>query len=198
MKLSRYEDYRSALTAGRKDEARNAVAEFVGSFADDAERAAWTDTFFATHVYGDPVRHELYVGIILPVLRTGADRGDATSLYRLAATAANHASDRRLAEGLGYRAELGLLKDAFAAAPDRADIRRALLAALMSSFTYAAHEWPAGLLAGMDGGSLADCEGYLDDIGLARRLDVEGHMTAGIDDFERNVKLYRMRLSATD
>ena len=191
MDLDLYNKFLAAAAIGCKRDAAQAVAAFVASFAGDAERESWTREFLATHTYSARVRHEIYAEVIFPVLIDGASHGDAWSLYWLAGTAQNHYSDRRLSERIGFRTELGLLKEAYAIQPEQDEVRRALLTAVLAFLDHATHEWPAVILWGMDGATPTQCNEILEEINLTRTLDVDGANGTLIEDIDSKVRAYQ-------
>lgn len=135
---------------------------------------------------------------MFPALAAGAEDGDATSLYWLARTAQNLYSAQALHRQVDFRTELQFLREAHTRDSGSDWIRAALLDATIQLFQHAEHEWPAGILDGMNGADTAGCDGYLEEIEFARTLDREGRQTAYLDSFERKVELYRNRIAATE
>ena len=76
------------------------------------------------------------------------------------------------------------------------DIRTSLLDCLISGFEYCEHEWPSGILFGTDGATAEECKLILDEVLLARELDVEGRLTEYLNTFETKVLLYQSTLRA--
>jgi hypothetical protein len=189
-----YEDYWALLAAGRRNEARSSLNAFIQSFRTFEEREQWTRAFLATHAYGERVRHEIYAEVIFPVLLAGSRRKDAWSLFWLAGTSENLSRMRRLHEQIDFKGELAFLKEAYAADRSFSEVRKRLLKHLLNYFVYAGHEWPAGILWGLDGATVDQCAELMSEVILARELDRECAHTASIDEFESMLKQYQERL----
>jgi hypothetical protein len=196
MNLGLYENYLALLAKGRRKEAGLLLDAFLQSFSAFEEREHWTRSFLKTHTYGKRVRHELYAELIFPVLLAGSQRRDALSLYWLAGTSQNLYRARRLHEQIQFRGEISLLKEAYAVDPSSSEVREALLRSLLDYFRHAAHEWPAGILWGMDGATLDQCKEIVSEVTFSRELDRECVHTLSIDEFESKLKQYQDRLNS--
>jgi hypothetical protein len=181
-----YDAYLLALSRGLKKDAAEAVSAFVASFGSDEERKAWTLVFLKTHPFGERIRHEIYEAIVLPVLLEGSGRDDAFSLYWLAGTKQNLRSFEDLYRRLGYPDEIDLLREAFRIAPEREEVRRALLAAniaYISNYVWHDLEWMSRCGAVRP----ADCNDMLATISFARMLDANDAFKKILDKMEREV-----------
>src|SRR5262249_9460212 len=138
------------------------------------------------------IRHELYEHILFPVLLAGYQRRDPWALRYLARTAQNlyHAKSLWAQVGVG---EFELLKELLRLCPDDEQARTDVLAAQLRWFSHCTHEWPAGILHGMNGASVQECEEILEEIALARKLDRARQHAAFLDDVEAKVIAYRSR-----
>jgi hypothetical protein len=194
MNLALYEDYWALLAAGRRQEARLSLNAFIQSFRTFEERERWTREFLKARTYGERIRHEIYAELIFPVLLAGSRREDAWSLYWLAGTSQNLYRASRLHEQVGFKHEVGFLKEAYAVDSNFSEVRKRLLKSLRSRFLYAIHEWPAGILWGRDSATLDQCDELMSMVTLARELDRECAHTASFDDFESALKQYQGRL----
>ena len=191
MDLHLYEEYARLLAAGCRKEAAVVLRAFIQAFNSFSEREQWTGAFLRTHAFGAKIRHELYAEVIFPVLLAGSKRKDAWSLYWLAGTSQNLYGARQLHEQVGFKDATQLLKDAFAVDPNSISVRLALLDSLLSRFAHAAHEWPRGILWGMDGATLEQCNELMREVSLARELDGDRSRATLIDEFERKLHQYR-------
>jgi hypothetical protein len=158
MNSALYEGYFTLLAEGRRKDAGVMLDAFLRSFNTSEEREQWTHAFLKTHTYGATVRHEIYAEIIFPVLLAGSKRNDAWSLYWLAGTSQNLYRARGLHEQIRFKGEIGPLKDAYTIDRTSIEVREALLKSLLDYFRHAGHEWPAGILWGMNGATLDQCD----------------------------------------
>jgi hypothetical protein len=72
-------------------------------------------------------------------------------------------------------------------------VREALLKSLLKYFDHASHEWPRGILWGMDGATLDQCNEIMSRVTLARELDRERAYALSVDEFGM-LKQYQQRL----
>ena len=193
MDLQHYHEFQRLLAEGQKPAARAALARFIGSFAPGDDRQQWVREFLAGGDYGHRIRHELYEHVIFPVLLDGYHRGDAWSTLWLARTAQNLYACPALHARLGFRSELQLLREAYRLDPIE-EVRETLLRALLKWFAYCQHEWPAGILYGIDGANAAQCDEILAEVSFARTLDVGSTHEPFLAEFERRTQEYRERL----
>jgi hypothetical protein len=196
MNSALYEGYLALLSEGRRKDAALMLGEFLRSFNSYDERELWSHTFLKNHAYGARVRHEVYAEVIFPVLLAGSKRKEAWSLYWLAGTSQNLYRARGLHEQIKFKGEIGLLKDAYEIDRNSPEVREALLTSLLNYFDHASHEWPAGILWGMDGATLDQCNEIMSAVTLARELDREFAYALSIDDFECKLKQYQQRLTS--
>jgi hypothetical protein len=194
MNSAPYETYLSLLAEGRRKAAGATLAAFLQSFNTSEEREQWTRTFLTTHIYGERVRHEIYAELIFPVLLAGSKRNDVWSLYWLAGTSQNLYRARELHEQVNFKGEIGFLKEAYAINHRSSEVREALLNSLLDYFRHASHEWPAGILWGMNGATLDQCDEIMSEVKFARQLDHERAHTSSLDEFEGKLIQYRERL----
>lgn len=188
MDLGLYHEYAGLSAQGRRREAGVALRAFIASFNGLSEKQQFTAEFLEQHFgSGIPQRDELRQDVVLPALLDGYARRDPWSLYWLARVGV----EPRLVDGKG---PLDLLKECLALDWQPQRVRSLLLSELLRGFSYAAHEWPARILGGSDGATLAQCADMLADVHLARELDVQGHHATRLDEFESKVRAYRERL----
>jgi hypothetical protein len=186
--------------AGRRAESKVAVRAFLQSIRSDTERDAWARSYLGTLSYFDAfgqfgarVRQELFDGALWPFLMEGVRSGDPDCLYWMAGLQQNQISRRRKVMPDADFSRISLLKRAFAAKPDRIDFRKALVAVAIETLQHATHEWPSGILDGMDGADPAALDEYDGLIDLVRRLGGKESKET-LDEFSVKMQLYRQRL----
>lgn len=193
MDLQHYHEFKRLQAEGRKAAARDALHRFIASVELEADRDRWVRAFLAGGDYGHKIRHELYEHVIFPVLLDGYQRGDAGSILWLARTAQNLYAAPPLHALIGYKSEQQLLREAYRIEPND-EIRQLLLRTLLDGFAYRQHEWPAGILSGMDGASAAACDEILAEVSFARTLDADAAHEPFLQEFERRTREYQQRL----
>ena len=193
MKLELYEAYLAHRNAGRKRHANESIRDFVASCSDLSDREAWVRRFLEKGDYEHRIRHEVYAGLIFPVLAEGYARKEFWSVYWLGRTAQNLYAAPSLHAQVEYKVERHFFREAYALNPTD-EVRRCLLSAYVSEFQYCQHEWPAGILCGMDGASLEECAEILRDVAFVRTID-DGAHEALLSEFEGRVLAYMERLA---
>ena len=193
MDLQHYHEFKRLQAEGRKHDARASLERFIPSFEPGEDRTQWVREFLGSGDYGHKIRHELYQGLIFPVLLDGYHRRDAWSILWLARTAQNLYAFAPLHALIGFKSEQELLREAYQIDPNE-EIRDSLLRTLLNWFAYCQHEWPTGILFGADGASAAECDEILEEVSFARTLDVGAANEPFLREFEQRTREYRQRL----
>ncbi len=196
MDLQHYQEFQRLLAEGRRPEASSALQRFIASFTPDDDRRAWVRSFLESGDFGHRIRHELYEHLIFPVLLDGYRRSEVWSTFWLAKTAQNLYASAALHAQIEYRSEQQLLREAYELEPENAGIRKSLLGALLRWFAYCQHEWPTGILFGVDGATPEECKQLLEEVSFARTLDVDAENEPFLREFEQRIRNYQQRLRA--
>ena len=69
---------------------------------------------------------------------------------------------------------------------------------LVAELEHAIHEWPSGILYGMNGATTEQCEEILDMVVELRDFDTDGRIIAFCDDVEEKTRQYMSRLDNTN
>lgn len=192
MKIELYEQFLFFKNCGRKAEAKVAVDAFTSSFNSMEETREWVYAFLATAKHRHKVRHEIYQRLIYPVLLEGYVRGDVQCILWLAETEQNLYAVKSVHASLKDKTGFALCREAYGLAPN-AKIGRKLLQKLIRWFDYAQHEWPSGILYGMDGADAHQCQEILEEVEFASKLDLDDEYTAYLADFKSKVLEYLKR-----
>ncbi len=195
MDESFFEDFIASQEVGLKQDAKRAIDAFVRSFTSISQKRAWVQKNIETLSFGNRyrIRHELYIGVIFPVLYEGYMRQDAWGKMWLSKTIQNLYNAKVLWEKIEYKSDLLLAREAYELDRQSAEIRNCLLEVLMRGFEYCEHEWPSALLCGPNNTPL-ECDEVLEEIELARALDSEGQFAGYLWSFEKKVEVYKARL----
>lgn len=180
-------------SCGKKAEAKVAINQFIQSFQSFEEKRSFSEWFFSND-FGKMVRHELYESVIFPVLLDGYRKKEPWSIRMLAKTAQNLYEAKFLWEQVEHATTLGLLKEYVKLCPNDSSARQDLLEEMTRVFRHCEHEWPSGILYGMDGATDDECLELLSAISEARDLDIERKFAAYFDEFETKLKSYRARI----
>jgi hypothetical protein len=193
MNADLYEQFVSLKNLGKKGEAKAALDSFIASFETLEEKRVWVHSFLEAGDYGHRVRHEIYENLVYPVLLDGYLKGDATSVAWLARTASNLYVIKSPHPLLKHKTDFALFKEAYRLEPNER-IGTDLLSTLINWFSFSQHEWPAGILYGMDGADIEQCEDILQEIKFARSLDHQRKYEGYLSEFEAKVHEYIKRL----
>ena len=190
-----FDRFESLQNQGLKKDAKAALRDFIRSFKNKAEKRAWSKNYLEQRTSNGPIRHELYAEIIYPVLAEGCGREDVWSMLWLARTSANlDGGYSTFAKDL-ERPSNGFLRRCYELEPESDEIRQELLMQILNYFAHCAHEWPSGILYGMDGATLEQCAELTEDIDLARTLDTSNKHEAFLADFQAKLDKWITRLT---
>ena len=189
------DEYRKLKLRRKRAEASLAIGRFAASFASEAERELWVRTNLPSLAAdGARLPHELFTQVVLPVLLAGRDRRDPFALLWMAKLSDNFHSDTRLATEVNY-APVAILDELLEVAPDHVEGRLLRLDTAINWLRFSVHEWPAGILYGMDGATLAECGEIRAEVAIARRIDVDKRFADFLDGFEAKLSDYEDRLA---
>ncbi|MBI1494434.1 hypothetical protein [Halocynthiibacter styelae] len=168
MAQDQYQDYLRYNKLGLRKEAGKSVLCFLETISSFSEKEKWTRENLLTCPKNGAgrIRHEIYEGVVLPVLLKGYQSNDPEYIYLLAMSYQNLIACRDVHQRLVYVPKLELLKKAHSLAPDEQRYEKALLDELMEALWFCDHEWPAGLL-----GDNYPFAALWNDIAMARELD---------------------------
>jgi len=195
MNTELYQRFKQLKSRGSKSDATEAMRQLIRSLQSFDAKKAFTDWFFTNEFDGTKVRHELYESILFPVLLEGYRHADPLSIKRLAETDQNLYAAKMLWAQLKNKSKSDLLHEYLELCPDDLSARHHLLETEIHYFRYCEHEWPAGILYGHNGATMAECDEILQVVNAVRKLDLEERYTVYIDEFTRKVQSYRERLA---
>lgn len=194
MNLSAYDEFFEANREGRKSAAAAAVRVFIASFSSFEEKQAWVTQFLEKLRPEERIRHELYEELVFPVLLKSYRNSEVWGAKWLAATSQNLYRAKNIWAQVDFITEHALLKIWNTLEPANGQAKAALLRKMIEWFGYSEHEWPAGILYGMNGASLEQCSEIAYAIGEARMLDVNRNYTSYLIEFEKKLNSYMQRL----
>ena len=195
MQEALFEQYEAAKARGDKRLASSLVARFVATFATDEERGAWTRRYLDSSLIHHTIRYELFEHVIFPVLLAGYQKSDPWCLAMLDRHAQNLYRAKHLWAKVGDEGDVQFAQRWLELEPENAQARGRVLEHWMTWFGYCEHEWPAGILYGMNGATESECGEILDKVCEIRALDRDGVHRDYLDQFEAKVLQYRKRLS---
>ena len=189
MNLQHYNLYLELDAVGKHKQAKIAIQDFVNSFEDVEEKADWTFDYLSCFKpnSNSRMRHEVYEGIVFPVLLNGFKQNDVDCMFWLGVTIQNLFSAKHLHGQINFLGGYELFEKAYQLHPTSKKIREELLASIIRGFDYCDHEWPAGLLINSEEDSF---ETIMLDIELARKLDQKGLCRERLLEFETRVATF--------
>ena len=189
-----FDCYEVARAQGNKRLASSLISEFVASFSTLEDRSAWTHWYFSNRTFEHTVRHELFEHVIFPVLLKGYKCSDPWSLQWLERCEQNLYKAKQLWAQVDHKSADKFLEELIAVEPNNLLAKQRLLSHRINSFRYCEHEWPAGILFGMDGANYEQCEEILQSIEHTNALDTERAYSNFLAEFESKVRQYLARL----
>ncbi|MCQ4166094.1 hypothetical protein [Tahibacter harae] len=195
MEHALFEQYVTAKAQGEKRLASHLIARFIATFSTDEERETWTRWYLDSRTGDRRIRHELFEHVIFPVLLAGYQRSDLWCLEMLDRYAQNLYRAQHLWARVGYRTDVQFAQQRLALAPHDGQARARVLQHWIGWFGHSEHEWPTGILYGMDGATEQQCAEILAQVHEVRALDQEGRYRDYLDQFEAKVRQYLQRLS---
>ena len=193
MNADLYEQFLLLKNSGRKSEAKVALDSFIASFETPEEKKTWVSSFLNEGNYGHKIRHEIYEKLIYPVLLAGYLERDVDSIIWLVKTVDNLYEVKPLHPALEHQTDFSFLQEAYTIKPNE-QTSQLLLNRLLSWFSISQHEWPSGILYGMNGASREECKEILCDVEFARQLDIKKKHGSYLSDFEMKVREYMIRV----
>lgn len=193
MNLELYDRFKMLQSCGKRAEAKDAIDQFILSFETIEEKRSFSEWFFSND-FDLMVRHELYKSVIFPVLLDGYRKKEPWSIRQLAKTAQNLYKAEFLWDQVDHATTLGLLREYARLCPNDSSARQDLLEELIKFFAHCEHEWPAGILYGMNGATNDECLELLSGVAEARELDSERKYAVYLDEFEIKLTSYCARI----
>ena len=194
MDLAKYEQFKELEARGLRKQAKAALHDFVHSCENDEERRAWTEKYLTDEMPKHRVRHELFEHIIFPVLLAEYHQQNTWATLWLAKLIQNLYNARFLHEAVGYKTENQLLRECFTWDSTNQEVRKLLLRSQIRWSEFCDHEYPSGILYGMNGATLEDCQVLHKEVEFTRNLDDANSYTAYLQEFEEKLDEYEARL----
>ena len=98
-------------------------------------------------------------------------------------------------EELGSNVEMDFYRKCHEIDPSMEEGNELLLQSILSWLSHCVHEWPSGILYGMDGASIAQCQEIRVEANFAKSLASKERELSFIDDFLVKLTEYELRLN---
>ncbi|MEM8978836.1 MAG: hypothetical protein AAGD04_05090 [Pseudomonadota bacterium] len=160
---------------GLKKDAKQAALAIVDAVSTYDDKVAWTRNNLHKLQFnrGGRIRHEIFAGIIFPVLKAEFENGDAEASYLLGKYWSNLFSIPAHYLQMGEPTSGDFFRIAFQIEPSSDRYRQAYLDALVSGLRYAFHEWPSGILIDHSNWQGEMCE-LREEFAQVESLDTDG------------------------
>jgi hypothetical protein len=189
-----YDEFLRLWSLKRKDDARAALRRFVDGFADDAERRQWAQGLLANTADDERPHFLVFKELVFPVLLDGYRRNDPWAYRQLARARRHLYSADELHRQVDYATELRLLRRALELEPNDAWTKVQYREKCLDWLGFAIHEWPRGILNGMNFADLSGCEEVLDAVRETRAMTDAPADLAFLAEVEAKVHAYMERL----
>jgi hypothetical protein len=181
----RWDEYLAAESGGAREEKLLALDQFIEELLQLPEEAwkRWALALSADivdHNQSVPVRGALFERVLFPALADGMDARSPGCARWLAGFPQHlyHCAACRARLGTEGSSTWALLHAAVAQDPDDQGARRRLIKLTANHLDYTLHELPAGVLYGVDGATIAQCDKLLAELDEFRSLiAIEGRAT---------------------
>jgi hypothetical protein len=188
--MNEYTDYLEYKRLGLRDKANNCARSVV---------VAWEktkDKDFAYQIAEDSNGHRinqiLFNGIVYHVIKDGLN-DNSKSIKCAINCIQNIYSDSAIHKSLGHITEAQLCSRLLKLDPNDAWAREKYIDVNMNWLGHCVHEWPSGILYGMNGANHDQCREILSEIGKLRELVVDNSDREYLNDVEGKVVAYMNR-----
>lgn len=198
MNIECFEKFEMELELGLKKKAAASVKQFVDSFENDDEIKSWVWSYLPKLEKNrhSCIRYEIFIELVYPVLKKGFKNSDYNSTLWLGKLVQNVYQTKGVFEELGSNVEMGFFRKCHEIDPNVEEGNELLLQSILSWLSHCVHEWPSGILYGMDGASIAQCQEIRSEANFAKSLASEERELSFINDFLVKLTEYELRLNA--
>lgn len=188
----KYDRYCDKKSQGLKSEARQLAEQLI------AEYAQSPDYEFVLSVCDQPygkINHLIWESIVLPELECRIE-SDPRAIRAFIKTSGNFSSSKESRGRLKHVTMRNLIDTLLRLDPADVWAKDKKIDGLTSWLNFVIHEWPSGLLYGMNGATLSECDEIIDAAEELRTLDNSAHIISFCDDVKSKAVEYKQRLSS--
>jgi len=197
MNIEYFEKFETELELGLKKKAAASVRQFVDSFETYNEKKSWVWSYLPKLEKNrhSCIRYELFINLVYPILKKGFESGDYNSTLWLGKLVQNIYQTKGIFEELGSNVEMDFFRKCHEIDPNIEEGNELLLQSILSWLSHCVHEWPSGILYGMDGATIAQCQEIRSEANFAKYLANEERELSFIDDFLVKLAEYEAQLN---
>lgn len=196
MKEELYEQYLTYKNLGVKSKAKSTLNQFILSFTSFEEKEEWV----WDHIEKLPtkkngcIRYEIFNEMVFPVLLKGYKENSFRATLLMSKFIHNINQSQKAIKELGHISEEKLLEKCSELDPSNEEVRHLRLKQFINWLDFSQHEWPSGILYGMDGASIDQCHEIEQSLETIKKLDIEKQYTSYIQDYRKKLHLYMDRI----
>ncbi len=196
MEIGKYNEFIELDNKGIKKKAKLALSEFINSFLSFEEKEKWTYEYLPKlqENHHSRIRHELYEEVIFPVLLDGFRKRQVKAMHWIVKTMQNLYSAQELYKEIDYKSPFEIIKECYEIDPCNSEINETFLNIEIDFISFSQHEWPSGILNGMNGANLEECYEIKDELSLVKNLDKDKKYEKYINEYEVKLEIYIERL----
>ncbi|GMM67942.1 hypothetical protein MTsDn1_12370 [Alteromonas sp. MTD1] len=160
MNIEYYEIFEKELKAGLKKQAAVSVKKFVDSFRNHDEVTNWVWSYLPNLEKNrhNCIRHEIFIHLVYPTLKEGFEVDDYNSTLWLGKLIQNVYQTKGVFEELGSLVDMDFYRKCYEIDSLNPEGRALLLGSILNWLSHCEHEWPAGILYGMDSATAEQCK----------------------------------------
>lgn len=192
MNIDFYHKYKHYEEKNLKKESTKYINAFISSFNDEEEIYSWVWSYLLDAK--DKTRYEIFRDLIYPTLKKGFIENDFKSILWL-----GHFEQHLY--GIAYidnyfigKNKSYFYKKCHTIDPNNKEVQNLLLETLIQRLQYSIHEWPSGILYGINGATYDECLEIESDLSLAKKLDKKQEYFSFLKDFENKLLAYKYKL----
>ncbi len=191
-----YDEFEKYKNLGLKKKAKKTLDQFISSFLSFDEKKKWAESVISRFIKEDcKIRHELFEQIIFPVLYEGYKEKEFEATFRLSQLTQNMYQSKKAQELLGDITAEQLLIQCSKIDPSNEVVRKKRLHLGLNWLDFSVHEWPSGILYGMNGATLAQCEEIEYSLAELIELDKANEYEEEFASYREKLDEYKKRIS---
>lgn len=197
MNIEHYQNFQKSLDAGIKKQASKHISLFIDSFEnkEEIEKWVWENLPLLEKNRHSCIRHELFLNLIYPVLKKGFEENDHKCTFWLGKLSQNVYQTKGIFQELGSLTEMGFYRKCYEIDPNNTKSNELLVDSILNWLSHCEHEWPSGILYGMDGATLEQCHEIRSEANFASSLTNRAVDIDFIGQFLNKLDLHEERLN---
>ena len=136
------------------------------------------------------LRNELFEEIIFPVLINGYNNKNVKLMIWLVILSQNYYQNERIWERMNYKTDYQIIKECYEIEPGNNEVIELYLKLEIEKINFSVHEWPYGILYGMNFATKEECKLLLEKTEFVKGLDRKKKYIDYISDYENKILEY--------